>query len=311
MGKPVISTDLPEIATFNIQNKDLVFVGRTKEEFMDCIEKALNTCQDKELIGQRISSAKKNSWSQRIEQMSDLVEEAINQRAKEPLDWKATFIRVYRNWRRRVSRVCLAALLAYLVLFYTPFVWWIAVPLRIAQDPQRADCIVVFAGGVGETGRAGQGYEERVKYAVELYKKGSADKIIFSSGSTYIFEETMIMKAVAISLGVSENSVILEDKAKSTYENVKYAKEILDKYGWDKILLVSSPYHMRRAALVFSKIAGNIKVTYTPIPNNRFYAHPDKDKQGRRIWKRINLQQIKGILHEYFGILYYWHKGYI
>lgn len=168
---------------------------------------------------------------------------------------------------------------------------------------------MVFSGGVGESGHAGQGYEERVQQAVELYKKGYADKVIFSSGYTYRFKEPLVMKALAISLGVPENSIILEDKARNTFENVGFTRQILVKNGWNRILLVTAPYHMKRVYLVFHKIANDINVTYVPILNSRFYAHSFLNRgEG---WKQINVEQIRGILHEYLSIIYYWFKGYI
>ncbi len=135
--------------------------------------------------------------------------------------------------------------------------------------------------------------------------------MVFSSGYMYAFKEPLVMKVLAVSLGVPEEAIILEDRAKNTYENVKFSKDILAQNNWNKMLLVSSPYHMRRTSLVFNKIAKEIKVRYTPIPKSLFYAHPEKDGHGKRIWKQINLQQIKGIIHEYLGILYYWWKGWI
>lgn len=310
MGKPVVSTDLPEVVSFNVENDNLVFVGKTYEEFVDCILKALNN-KSNELVNKRIVSAKRNSWTVRIEQMSDLLMEVLEQKSRGPVNWQESFLKFYRTTRRKILKIGTIALSMYLLLFYTPIAWFIAHPLKILQPVKKADCIVVFAGGVGESGKAGQGYEERVNYTVELYKKGYAKNIIFSSGYMFIFKEPLVMKALAVSLGVSEEAIILEDKAKNTYENVKFSKEILDKNNWDEILLVSSPYHMRRASLVFNKIAKNIKVTYTPIPNSLFYSHPDRDMYGRRIWKRINLRQIRGIFHEYLGILYYWWRGWI
>jgi len=68
---------------------------------------------------------------------------------------------------------------------------------------------------------------------------------------------------------------------------------------------------MRRVSLVFNKIARDIRVTFNPVYDSLYYAHPDRDLHGRKIWKRISLQQIKGIIHEYLGILYYWWKGWI
>ena len=98
------------------------------------------------------------------------------------------------------------------------------------------------------------------------------------------------MKALAMSLGVPEEAIILEDKAKNTYENVMFTKEILDSREWDKILLVSSPYHMRRVSLVVKKIAPEIKCIYRPMPESRFYRH-GVGPEGKRVWKQIKLQQ--------------------
>jgi uncharacterized SAM-binding protein YcdF (DUF218 family) len=263
------------------------------------------------MVSMRISSAAKNNWVNRLDLMSDLIEKAAEKKYAQQSDWRENLLRFYKVARRRMLSFVLAVFSIYLLVFYTPFVWRMANPLLISQKPQKADAIVVFAGGVGESGRAGQGYEERVSRAVELYEKGYADKMIFSSGYIYFLEEASVMKAVAVSLKVPESAIILEDKAKSTYENVIFTKKILDKENWDDILLVSSPYHMRRALLVFNKIGKNIKVTCAPVPDSLFYAHPDRDSRGRKIWKRISLQQIKGIIHEYLGILYYWRKGWI
>jgi uncharacterized SAM-binding protein YcdF (DUF218 family) len=185
----------------------------------------------------------------------------------------------------------------------------LAEPLKISQSPQKSDAIIVFAGGVGESGQAGQGYEERVQAAVDLYKKGYADHILFSSGYTYMFKEPLVMKALAVSLGVPGEAIFLEDKAGSTLDNVRFSSQIAAEHGWGKIILVSSPYNMRRASLVFNKNEKEMKVTYVPIANSRFYSHYIFNSGNG--WRCINMDQIKGILHEYIGIAYYWLKGHI
>lgn len=310
MGKPVVATDLPEVRYFNAQYDNLILVGKSREDFMLCIEKAL-TCPNDAVIKQRIDTAQKNSWAVKIEEMSNLIEDTFVKKLSQSVDWQENFIRLYRKSRRKTLRLAAIAISIYLLFFYTPFIWLVAKPLKITQEPQQADCILVFAGGVGESGKAEQGYEERVQRAVELYKKGYAANIIFSSGYMYIFKEPLVMKAVAVSLGIPENAILIEDKAINTYQNIKFSKEILDKNNWKKILLVSSPYHMRRVLLVFDKIARDIKVTYAPVTNSLFYSHPKKDNSGRIIWKRASLNQIKAVIHEYLGIFYYWWKGYI
>jgi len=310
MGKPVVSTCLPEIINFNKINDNIVYIGESDEEFIGLVDKVING-SNIEVVQKRIEVAKKNSWNNRISEMSNLIEGAIYEKERLNFDWRDNFVKLFKRIKRKTLKAVLLCGCLYLVIFYTPLVWFLAKPLNISGIPEKADAIVVFAGGVGESGKVGQGYEERVYHAVELYREGYADKIIFSSGFIYFLEEALVMKAVAISFGIPENAIILEEKASNTYENVKFTKEILDKKKMNSILLVSSPYHVRRALLVFNKIAKNIKVTCTPVINSLYYAHPERDLYGRKNWERINLQQIRGILHEYLGIVYYWWKGWL
>ena len=95
--------------------------------------------------------------------------------------------------------------------------------------------------------------------------------------------------------------ILLETQAANTVQNVTYVKEILDRNAWDSVLLVSSPYHMRRAVWTFRKLAPAITVIPSPVPNSQFYSRSG----GAR------LEQLRAILHEYLGILYYWWHGWL
>ncbi|MDO8748003.1 MAG: ElyC/SanA/YdcF family protein, partial [Candidatus Omnitrophota bacterium] len=270
MGKPVISTALPEVIDFNTKNGGLILVAKTCDEFMDYIPRAIND-SGQDSAYKRIAVAKKNDWNARIEEMSNIIEDAIKVKSCVATDWKDNFLKLYKLARRKSFKWGFILLTIYMSVFNTPLIWFLAAPLKIAQPPIKADCIVVLAGGVGESGKAGQGYEERVQYAVELFKKGYADYIIFSSGYKFIFEEAMIMKSLAIALGIPESAIIIEDKAANTYQNVKFVKDILYQNKWGRVLLISSPYHMRRVSMVFSRIAPEMMVIYTPIPTSEFY----------------------------------------
>ncbi len=309
LGKPVVSTDLPEVVNFNKDNDNLIFVAKTHREFAEIVRDVIRG-QETILVERRIGSAKKNSWIKRIEEMSHLIEEGMERKSGMPWDWRDNFLKIYKQARRKTIRIVCGLLISYLLIFYTPLFWFLASPLKISQIPKKADAIVVFAGGVGESGKVGQGFEERVQHAVELYRQGYAQEMVFSSGYIYVFEEPIVMKALVVSLGVKPDAIILEERATNTYENVAFTKRILEAKGWHNIILISSPYHMLRAKMVFKKIAPDIKVIYSPVPNSRFYSR-GVDSQGRKVWRQINLQQIRGIIHEYLGILYYWWKGYI
>ncbi len=56
-------------------------------------------------------------------------------------------------------------------------------------------------------------------------------------------------------MATGADAIILEEQAANTYENVEFTNRILQKMGWRRIALVSSPYHMRRATMTWRKVA--------------------------------------------------------
>jgi uncharacterized SAM-binding protein YcdF (DUF218 family) len=301
LGKPVISTYLPEVVSFNKEFGDIVYIAKDKEEFSKYVGTVISG-NNQAMENKRIKVASQNSWAHRIEKMSNLINgEVGRKKLDKEARWKENLILFYKTARRRTLKLVVAGLLAYTILFKTPFIWFVASPLRIAGAPQKADAIVVFGGGVGESGSPGGSTIERTRYAAELYKAGYADKIIFSSGYSYIYNDAENMRLVALSIGVSDKDIILEQKANNTYENVVYSKKILDENKLNSIILVSSPYNMRRAYLVFNKYGRGLKVFYTPVEKSQFYSRD----------RGIRLEQIRAICHEYLGIAYYWFKAYI
>jgi uncharacterized SAM-binding protein YcdF (DUF218 family) len=98
---------------------------------------------------------------------------------------------------------------------------------------------------------------------------------------------------------VPADAIILEERATNTHENVLFTRDILARHGWRRIALVSSPYHMRRALLTWRKAAPDVEVIATPPESSIFYAH----RRG------ASLEQIRGLLQEYAGIVYYWWAG--
>ncbi|MFH1508145.1 MAG: ElyC/SanA/YdcF family protein [Candidatus Omnitrophota bacterium] len=308
MGKPIVSTALPEIVYFNRQNNDLIFLSYTQEEFIRNIQLALDSAKNKNLVDLRIESAKKNSWTNRTEEMSGLIAEVIEEKSQRPPNSLDAFFNLCSGLRTNLLPLFIGLLSLYLLVFYTPVAWLLASPLKIVQPVQNSDAIIVLAGGVGESGQPGQGYEERVEYAVQLYKKGFAPVLIFSSGYMYVFKEPLVMRALAISLGVPGSAILLDDRSASTYDNAGNVVSILRQKGWNKVIMVSAPYHMLRLSLVMKKIVPEMRVIYSPIPDSLFYRH-GIGPNGEKVFKQITFRQLKAILHEYLSIVYYWIRS--
>jgi uncharacterized SAM-binding protein YcdF (DUF218 family)/glycosyltransferase involved in cell wall biosynthesis len=300
MGVPVVATDLAEIRRFNAENGGVISVAPGAEGFAAAISDAVRRA-DAGMAERRIDVARRNSWSQRVADMMILVEQTVADKTARRESWDQRFTKLYRVARRRTLQSVIAAVAAYLLVFQTPLVWWLAEPLRISAPPETADAIVVFAGGVGESGQAGGGYQERVAAAVDLFRAGRAPRAVFSSGFHFVFHEAEVMKDLAVANGMPADAILLEQNARNTHENVLFTDAILRDHGWRKILLVSSPYHMRRALLTWRRSAPDVTVVPTPVSQSLFYLH----ERGPTV------DQIRGIVQEYAAIVLYWWRGWI
>ena len=300
MGVPVVATNLAEITRFRDDHGDVITVASTADEFAAAVERSL--CDHAPArVARRIEVANSNSWERRLESMSALMDDALATREGSGDRWEERLRRVYRTARRRALQAVLGVAAIYVLLFHTPAAWMVAAPLRMAVAPASADAIVVFAGGVGESGKAGGGAQERVKQAVDLYHAGFAKHIIFSTGYVFSFREAEVLRAVAMANDVPSQAILLEEAATNTYENVERTRRMLDERGWRRVLLVSSPYHMRRALLTWKKVAPHIEVLPSPPAESQFYAHENG----------ASLEQIRAILQEYAAIVLYWRRGWI
>ncbi len=114
-----------------------------------------------------------------------------------------------------------------------------------AKDCKTADVIVAISGG--DTGA-------RAEKAVDLYKNGWADKIIFAGAAADPNSPSNAeqMRDIALADGVPAEAIIIEKNSANTIENAKNVTAILKQNGWQNVILVSENYHLRRAGMLFA-----------------------------------------------------------
>ena len=121
-----------------------------------------------------------------------------------------------------------------------------------------ADCGLVFgtavwpvynASGEITTSAAGPGIERRVTAAVDLVKKGSLHRLILSGGKGEGNQksEAEVMRDVAIAQGILRGDITVEDRSRSTWENLHYSRPLTS--GCSSVVAISDGYHLARIAL--------------------------------------------------------------
>jgi glycosyltransferase involved in cell wall biosynthesis len=73
MGKPVVSTMLPEVREFNAQHGVLTAAPSRPDAFLGVIEEALALAEDGQPVARRRAAASRD-WESHLEGMSDLIE---------------------------------------------------------------------------------------------------------------------------------------------------------------------------------------------------------------------------------------------
>lgn len=117
------------------------------------------------------------------------------------------------------------------------------------QDETRpADAAIVLGAAVyGE--RPSPVFRERINHAITLYRDGTVDTLIFTGGVGHRDElaEAEVARRYALARGVPADAILTETTSTSTLENLTNAQIVAAQNGLDSFLLVSTPFHMRRA----------------------------------------------------------------
>jgi len=96
-----------------------------------------------------------------------------------------------------------------------------------------------------------------VLYAARLYRAGKAPLILASGGKLPWLQgggEAIIIKDLLVEWGVPTKAVLTETSSRTTRENALYIRELLERHGFQRILLVTSAMHMPRAMATFSNL---------------------------------------------------------
>lgn len=108
---------------------------------------------------------------------------------------------------------------------------------------------------------------ERVHAAVEAYKNGRIKKLIFMGGingvsnqDNSVIAEATKMKDKAISLGVEENDILIDDTSINTFENIDNALKLLPK-DIARIAIITSEFHLKRCYAILKKKCPGLEVT--------------------------------------------------
>lgn len=307
MGIPVISTALAEVLAYNEAHGGPVRVAKDETQFISELDESLRApAADRNA---RIDAARRNGWAGRLAEMSSLMRESLERKRSTPKIMSGLLRRLVRRYQTATLGGALAFAALWAVLSWTPLAWRLSEPMKLFAAPLSADAVVVIGGGAGETGLLGSGHDERASRAIELYLQGHAKKIVICSGEVQTFSEWEVMRAIALTKGVKDSDILIVSRGGGTQQMIMDAARLVRANRWKRILLVSSPYHMKRAVLVWGKHEPRLEVVPTPVRSSKFYGY----YEGSSAWARTGptWTQLRGLLKEASALAYYRYRGWI
>ena len=187
-------------------------------------------------------------------------------------------------------------------------------PLTSREAAQGADTIVLLGGGA-ETfsadgaviGQLAPNSVLRVIEAARVYRLIGARLVIASGGIPYpqfqLKPESEMLQAALIQAGVSPTVIVQESTSRTTRDQARLLRPMLEARGARRFVLVTAPPHMRRALNVFRAEGLN------PVPSvSRMRS--DHLAPPLLLWpNEESLHFADMAMYDYAASVYYWWNG--
>ncbi|MGW7534425.1 YdcF family protein [Amycolatopsis sp. NPDC054798] len=117
-------------------------------------------------------------------------------------------------------------------------------------------------------------------YAAELYQQGCFPRIVFTGANApttvdrFPRGEAVHYREHALELGVPDNAILVEPKARNTGDNITFSRQLLEARGIEieSVVLISRPYQQRRAYATCKKLwpEADVLCASQPLPLDEY-----------------------------------------
>lgn len=163
-----------------------------------------------------------------------------------------SFWKTWRKWLKIVFSIIMTGAaffsLVSLIFIFTP---------KTIKNDESCDYLILLGGGIDKNGKLPKQVINRVDEAASYLRKHNETVCVVTGGTLKWLPvaEAPQLKNELILRGISEERILVEDKALDTIQNFQFSCDLLSKSTGktksqildSKILVVTSNYHLRRA----------------------------------------------------------------
>ena len=128
-----------------------------------------------------------------------------------------------------------------------------------------ADAAIVLGAG-SANGKLSGVFVERINHGMYLYNKGVVPRIILTGGfgEGQQISDSQAAKDFAVSKGIPADKILIEEESTITFENLLQAQLLMEAHDMKSALIVSDPFHMKRAMAIASVLGMDAEPSPTP-----------------------------------------------
>lgn len=211
------------------------------------------------------------------------------------------------RWPRRARALFSAGFVLLAVALFPPLPELLVSSLRTEAEVRAgsADAIVVLGGDGMRGADPGPVTAERTARGAALFNQGVAPLLLVTGGGPQKDPDVRAlgrgMARLAQQLGVPPEAILVEDRSLDTRQNATLSQPLLAARGVKRIVLVTSPTHLRRSAMVFSALGFEVlPVASQPAPRGWGFA-PSFERAG----------ELQSAVREWIGIAWYRLRSWI
>ncbi|GGR16042.1 hypothetical protein GCM10008957_30980 [Deinococcus ruber] len=181
-----------------------------------------------------------------------------------------TFLLLRQPSRRTAVLILVLPLLLVLSsVTFTPLLHRVLTALTVRAAPRHADAIVILGGGLNcTTGVLTATSQERLEQGIRLWQAGYASTLVLSQQADALYGADC-PKVSDVSLQLLQQRfpqqlprVEILHNVKNTHDEAVETARLVTHHRWQQVLLVTSSWHSRRAAMLFAKVG----VPFTSVP---------------------------------------------
>jgi uncharacterized SAM-binding protein YcdF (DUF218 family) len=189
--------------------------------------------------------------------------------------------------RRFTAGAAVSVLAVMALVAFTPVVKPLLRQLERSDPPTTAPAVVVLGGGAFKDGNASAATEDRLLHGYGVLCRGEAPVLVLTWSPAVAKRWDEVARAQMRGLGL-HYTVEVVGPARNTHDEAMAVADLARQRGWGRVILVTDPWHMRRAAATFQK--AGVGVICSPCVDRTHDLHDLDDPEDRlavfRLWVR-------------------------